>query len=134
MARRSPSKICQLEHPGGEPDPARIGFSLAEAKDVLHRLRRFVVATLAEELCMQRHSGEGCHPFFDLKTDGSARLIFLEVTVVSDEFHARPGHYPRAFSAATLFDHSLAIAIPTDDKSALSYACHPDSLKSPRHQ
>lgn len=36
-------EICQLERPYRELEPAKVGLSLAEGKDVLHRLQRLVV-------------------------------------------------------------------------------------------
>jgi hypothetical protein len=60
-------EICQLERPYRELDPARIGLSLTEGKDVLHRLQRIVVAAQAEEVCLLRRFCDRCHRFLDLK-------------------------------------------------------------------
>jgi hypothetical protein len=45
-------EICELERPYRQLEPEKIGLSLAEGKDVLHRLQRIVVAAQAEEVCM----------------------------------------------------------------------------------
>jgi len=60
-------EICQLERPYRQLEPERIGLSLAEGKDVLHRLQRIVVAAQAEEVCMLRRFCTRCHRFLELK-------------------------------------------------------------------
>lgn len=46
-------EICQLERPYRNVEPEGIGLSLAEGKDVRHRLQKIVVAA-PEEVCMLR--------------------------------------------------------------------------------
>jgi hypothetical protein len=60
-------EICHLERSYRQLEPGNIGLSLAEGKDVLHRLQRIVVAAQAEEVCMLRRFCTRCHRFLDLK-------------------------------------------------------------------
>jgi hypothetical protein len=60
-------EICQIERPYHELDAAKIGLSLAEGKDVLHRLQGIVVAAHAEDICMLRRFCDRCQRFLDLK-------------------------------------------------------------------
>lgn len=60
-------EICQLERPYRQLEPDKVGLSLAEGKDVLHRLQQAVVAAQAEEVCMLRRFCTRCHRFLELK-------------------------------------------------------------------
>jgi hypothetical protein len=60
-------EICQLERPYRELEPSKVGLSLAEGKEVLHRLQKVVVTAQAEEVCMLRRFCTCCHRFLELK-------------------------------------------------------------------
>ncbi len=60
-------EICQLERPYRQLEPEKVGLSLAEGKDLLHRLQKVVVAAQAEEVCMLRRFCTRCHRFLELK-------------------------------------------------------------------
>lgn len=60
-------EICHLERPFRELEPAKVGLSRAEGRDLLHRLQRVVVAAQAEEVCMLRRFCTRCHRFLELK-------------------------------------------------------------------
>lgn len=60
-------EICQIERPYCQLEPGSVGLSLAEGKDVLHRLQGIVVAAQAEEVCMMRRFCTRCHRWLDLK-------------------------------------------------------------------
>jgi hypothetical protein len=60
-------EICQLERPYRQLGPEKVGLSLAEGKDLLHRLQQIVVAAQAEEVCMLRRFCTRCHRYLELK-------------------------------------------------------------------
>ncbi|SIT44909.1 conserved hypothetical protein [Paraburkholderia ribeironis] len=60
-------EICQFERPYRELEPAKVGLSLDEGKDLLHRLQRLVVAAQAEDVCTLRRYCTRCHRFLELK-------------------------------------------------------------------
>ena len=60
-------EICQLERPYRQLEPEKVGLSLAEGKDLLHRLQKVVVAAQAEEVCMLRRFCTRCHRSLELK-------------------------------------------------------------------
>ena len=59
-------EICHLERPFRELEPAKVGLSRAEGRDLLHRLQGVVVAQ-AEEVCMLRRFCTRGHRFLELK-------------------------------------------------------------------
>jgi len=56
-------EICQLERRYRQHDPEKVGLSLAEGKDLLHRRQKIVVEAQAEEVCILRRVCTRCHPF-----------------------------------------------------------------------
>lgn len=60
-------EVCKIDRPYRELEPAKVGLSLAEGKDVLHELQKIMVAMQAEEVCMLRRFCTRCHSFLDLK-------------------------------------------------------------------
>lgn len=60
-------EIGQLERPYRQLEPDKVGLSLAEGKDLLHRLQQVVVAAQAEEVCLLRRFCTRCHRFLELK-------------------------------------------------------------------
>jgi hypothetical protein len=60
-------EVCQLERPYRQLDPDKVGLSLAEGKDLLHRLQQVVVAARAEEVCTLRRFCTRCHRYLELK-------------------------------------------------------------------
>lgn len=60
-------EVCKIDRPYRELEPAKVGLSLAEGKDVLHELQKIMVAMQAEEVCMLRRFCTHCHRFLDLK-------------------------------------------------------------------
>jgi hypothetical protein len=60
-------EICRIARPYRQLEPGSVGLSLAEGKDVLHRLQGIVVAAQAEEVCMMRRFCTRCHRWLDLK-------------------------------------------------------------------
>jgi hypothetical protein len=75
-------EIDHLERPYRELEPAKVGLSLAEAKDLLHELQRVVVAAQAEEVCMLRRFCTRCHRFLELK-DRRIRKVDTVFGIVS---------------------------------------------------
>lgn len=60
-------EVFKIGRPYRELEPAKVGLSLAEGKDVMHELQKLMVAMQAEEVCMLRRFCTRCHSFLDLK-------------------------------------------------------------------
>ena len=85
-------ELCQFERPIGELAPENVGLSLADDKELLHKLHQVVIGAQSEEICAFRRFCTRCGRRLFLK-DYRKRKVDTSPFVVLESCRAFANHH-----------------------------------------